>query len=79
MSLPEPIHYFPAEQFATVAEIIPFPTPKSPELARRIDREVDAALIGLAHDRTRSPLERHLRLQNALFMQSRHQSFTRSV
>jgi len=76
MSLPEPIHYFPAEQFATVAEIIPFPAPKSPSLAHRINCEVTAALIGLAHDRTRSPIERHLRLQNALFMQSRHRSFT---
>lgn len=76
MSLPEPIHYFPAEQFATVAEIIPFPAVKSSNLAHRLDCEVTAALIGLAHDRTRSPLERHLRLQNALFMQSRHRSFT---
>lgn len=96
MSLPEPLHFYPAEQLSDpfrsqvsafspparlrqvgkAADLLPFPAVKSPSLAHRINCEVDAALIGLAHDRTRSPLERHLRLQNALFMQSRHRSFT---
>lgn len=59
-------------QVGKAADLLPFPAVKSPNLAHRLDCEVDAALRGLAHDRTRSTLERHLRLQNALFMQSRH-------
>jgi hypothetical protein len=62
--------------FAKCAEIIPFPGVKSPVAASPINREVDAALAGLAQDRTRPLIERMLRLSNALYMQ---RSLTRSA
>lgn len=65
-------------QLATPAEIIPFPAPKSSHPPSRIDREVDAALAGLAQDRCRPLLERMLRLSNALYHQRSVQS-VRSV